>query len=132
MAIEEQRKNSGARGRSENLKPFPPGVSGNPGGRPKGRSITAIMRAKLDDTALAGEPCPEGRTVAETLVEAIFVHAVKHGNAALTREILDRLEGKPQESQPVSLASLARELAERERRSRERSGSGPIEPRLEG
>jgi len=31
-------------------RPFPPGVSGNPAGRPKRKTLTELIHAKLDDT----------------------------------------------------------------------------------
>jgi hypothetical protein len=38
-----------------NLKPYPPGVSGNPGGRPRGASIVAPLLAELAEGAEFGE-----------------------------------------------------------------------------
>lgn len=85
---EEQRDNSGppVRGR-----PFPPGQSGNPGGRPKGRSITDRLRALLDHTELSGTVLP--RPIGDLLAETIVKHALK-GHVALIRELLERTEGK--------------------------------------
>lgn len=76
---------------------FKPGQSGNPAGRPKGRSITAILRRMLDEADAA-----TGRTMAEAIAEAIIVKAAL-GDAKLIREVLDRTEGKV--TQPVDVTT---------------------------
>jgi len=87
-------KNSGRpRGRVENLKPWPKGVSGNPGGRPRKQPIT---EAYLE---VAGRTVPgdsRGRTYAQAAAERQFRAALK-GSTSAIREIADRLEGKPQQ-----------------------------------
>lgn len=93
MAIEKQKKSSGKRGRVENLKPFKPGQSGNPGGRPKGLSITARLRALLEKGEINGEPIKGGQQVADLVAESIVKQAIS-GNAPLIKELLDRTEGK--------------------------------------
>ena len=45
--------NSGLSVANNNLKPWPPGQSGNPAGRPKGsKNLRSIVRAILDDTSV--------------------------------------------------------------------------------
>ena len=69
-----------------NLKMFEPGESGNPGGRPKGMSITAELRKLLDDG-----------TVAEDIAKALIKLAKDtnfKGNVAAFKELLDRTDGK--------------------------------------
>lgn len=83
---EEQRKNSG--GGLANLRPFKPGQSGNPGGRPKGKSLTALLRERLDEVDPA-----TGKTIAEMVVEG-WVNAARDGNVPAIKEALDRTEGK--------------------------------------
>jgi hypothetical protein len=51
-----------SRGRVENLRPFQKGVSGNPGGRPKG--LAKAVRERLDKAAST----TEGQTGADLLV----------------------------------------------------------------
>jgi hypothetical protein len=78
-----------------NLKPhnFQPGQSGNPGGRPKGRSLTAIIREVLDSNTIKGKPLPEGRTVADVLAEVFVAEALK-GKFPFAKEVIDRADGK--------------------------------------
>jgi hypothetical protein len=85
---------------------FKPGQSGNPKGRPKGRTLTDLMSALLDAHELCGEPTPGGRTVGQVLVESWVSHAVKRGDAALIREILDRVEGKIVPAPPGPVVTL--------------------------
>jgi hypothetical protein len=83
---EEQRKISEAS--LANLKPFQPGQSGNPGGRPKGRSLTALLRDRLDEVDEA-----TGKTIAQLVVEG-WLNAARDGNVPAIKEALDRTEGK--------------------------------------
>lgn len=73
---------------------FKPGEEwqGNRGGRPKGRSLTAILREALDATEIGGKPIENGDRVADVLVNALIGHAVA-GNASLMKEILNRVDG---------------------------------------
>jgi hypothetical protein len=66
---------------------FTPGQSGNPGGRPKGESLTARLRRYLDEE---GE---DGRTRAERFVERLAEMALA-GNVHVMKMVLDRLDGK--------------------------------------
>lgn len=72
---------------------FQPGQSGNPGGRPKGRSIAAILRELLDQTELGGQKIPDGKRAADMLGEALLKHALK-GDIRHIQEVLNRTEGK--------------------------------------
>ena len=72
---------------------FKPGQSGNPGGRPKGRSLTARLRELLEKGEINGKPIPGGRQVADLVVEAMVKGAIK-GNSKLIVEVLDRNDGK--------------------------------------
>lgn len=77
------------------LKPFRflPGQSGNPGGRPKGRSLKAILREALESKSIDGQPIPDGRTVADVLIERLVEGGLK-SDPKFLREILDRYDGK--------------------------------------
>lgn|SRR6185312_3084772 len=85
----------------EHLKPFPPGKSGNPKGRPKGvqNSSTRLLRLlKLVQTKknpISGKD--EKFTLLEQMDMALIVKAAK-GDVNAYREILDRFEGKPLQS----------------------------------
>lgn len=76
------------------LRPqWKPGQSGNPAGRPKGKSLLAEIRDVLDGTALLGKGNPGGKTTRRMLAEAAVMHAIK-GRSAYFREIMERLFGK--------------------------------------
>jgi hypothetical protein len=77
----------------ENLKPWKPGQSGNPAGKPKGRSVTARLRDLLDAVELGGKPVPDGKQVADLLAEVILKNALK-GDHRFVSTVLDRTEGK--------------------------------------
>ena len=74
---EKQRRNT------DGLRPWKPGESGNPGGRPKGTSITARLRKLVEKN--------EGE-VADALCKAIVKAGLK-GDYRFVKEILDRLDG---------------------------------------
>jgi hypothetical protein len=84
---EEQRDNSGACPPSLAPHRFQPGQSGNPGGRPKGRSITSLLRDVLERES---EP---GKTTAEVIAEVLATMA-RLGDIKAICEVLDRTEGK--------------------------------------
>src|SRR5207253_1594274 len=68
---------------------FKPGQSGNPGGRPKGRTVSAILLEVLGRDAGKGN----GRTVADVLAEVIVKEALG-GDFRFAKEVLERTEGK--------------------------------------
>ena len=76
-------------GNPQNLRRFPKGRSGNPGGRPKGLSITGALRVELEKPVAAGSPVTKGEMIARTLVDMALA-----GDLAAIREVLDRTEGK--------------------------------------
>ena len=82
---------------------FPPGVSGNPSGRPAGKlSLRSLLREKL---AEASEDLDaQGKTNAQYIVERLISQAT-HGNAQAMRLLWDYVEGPP--TQSVSLQPLA-------------------------
>ena len=79
MTTDEQRKNREIS--NANLKPFQPGESGNPNGRPKGKSITAELRKLID----------KGDT-AEELADILYRMSRK--DLPALKELLDRTDGK--------------------------------------
>lgn len=70
------------------LIPFKPGVSGNPGGRPKFRALSKAAREELDKI----NPVT-GLTAAQEIVNALIKEA-KRGNVWAARELRDWSEGK--------------------------------------
>jgi hypothetical protein len=76
------------RGRLENLKPWQPGQSGNPAGRPKGiKFLSEALRETLSTAA------PDGTSWTEKVARALIDRACE-GDPAAFREIADRIEGK--------------------------------------
>jgi Family of unknown function (DUF5681) len=93
----QNKKKTGFRGPSPDVgKPFrwKKGQSGNPGGRPKSKTLSNAYRNKLEE-AVPNDP--EGRTWAEFIAEAQVRDAVR-GNVQAAREIADRTEGRPRQS----------------------------------
>lgn len=98
MATQNSGTNRGKRGRVENLKPFQPGQSGNPGGRPKKTVLSDAYRAQLE------KPYPrdrQGRTYAEVIAERLANEAAKKGSVYAASEIGDRTEGRPRQAVEV-------------------------------
>ena len=65
----------------KNLKPFEKGVSGNPGGRPKWKQVTELMKSETNQAKL------------EIMVDKVFDKALE-GDMRAVEFIADRLEGK--------------------------------------
>lgn len=63
---------------------FKPGQSGNPGGRPRGRTLLSVVRQMLADS--------DGMALEE--VAAKYVEAMKKGSFPHLKEYIDREEGK--------------------------------------
>jgi len=68
-------------GRTQNLKPWPKGFSGNPGGRPK--------RKPIEEALLAALKPAEAQAVAKALVRQ-----AKRGNVRAFDSLADRVDGK--------------------------------------
>ena len=68
---------------------FTPGQSGNPGGRPKGQSLTARLRARLQEAGADGEG-----QIADQIVERL-VDAARDGEPAATKLLWNYAEGMP-------------------------------------
>ena len=77
--------------RLKNLKPWKPGQSGNPKGRPpKNISFTSILKAEI----LKSNPEDNRkRTWAQLIVLATMKLAIK-GNATALKEVWDRIDGR--------------------------------------
>jgi hypothetical protein len=101
-------ENSGKRpGRPENLRPWKPGQSGNPGGRPKRKPLTDKLLEVLEDPKEL-----------EALVR-VWLKSAQKGSVMHLREILDRVEGRVALPVDVS-ANVTHELTDEEKaRARE-------------
>lgn len=91
MMAPKPKKTTGSSGKNrgvENLRPFKPGQSGNPSGRPKGSvSITKHLIAALE---------AQDEQQAKMLAQAIIIHAAK-GNGAALKCVMDRIDGPVKE-----------------------------------
>jgi Family of unknown function (DUF5681) len=104
MSMNEQPKDTGAsvsankaksRERSlANLKPFQPGQSGNPSGRPKRTPLSDACREVL---ALPVPNDPQGRTYAQKIAATLADKAAE-GDVRAGQELADRAEGKARQS----------------------------------
>ena len=76
----------------ENLTPFKKGQSGNLNGRPKGVSITALVREEL-------EKIPEGQkeTAKNLLVKRILKKAITEGDKEMIKICWNYMDGMPQQ-----------------------------------
>jgi len=73
---------------------FPPGVSGNPDGRPIGSiSIVALLKRKLEEI-------PEGQqhTYGSILVQKIIQKCLDDGDTSMIRDLISRVDGMPKQS----------------------------------
>lgn len=103
----ENKKKTGFRGPSPEVgKPYrwKKGESGNPGGRPKSKTLSAAYRTKLEEPVPND---PEGRTWAELIAEAQVRDAVR-GNVQAAREIADRTEGRARQAIEFEDTTLAK------------------------
>ncbi len=75
---------------------FKPGESGNPAGRPKVRTLSEELRARLQEQYRG----KDGRTYSRLVAEALVDRAI-NGDVVAIREVFDRVEGKPR--QPFNL-----------------------------
>ena len=73
-------------------RPFPPGVSGNPNGRPKDQfSFMGILRSAL------AEENKSGHSVGERIVRR-YIKLALQGNQQAAEALMARIDGKPAQS----------------------------------
>lgn len=103
-------------GRKQRGRPFKPGESGNPAGRPKGSGLAGELRRAIATDA------PD--------ILAALIEQAKAGDVQAARVLLDRiLPTLKAESLPVHLPGLARgALAERAQAALQAAGEGDIGP----
>lgn len=75
-------------GRRENLKPWKPGQSGNPSGRPKRDVAAEIARAVFEQDAEA--------------IQRVFAKELRKGNYKVFAALADRAYGRPHQSLALS------------------------------
>ena len=74
----------------KNLKPFKPGHKPDrPGGRPKGTSITALLRDLLEERVVT----PQGRVRVKELVARALIREAAKGKPQSLKELIDRVDG---------------------------------------
>jgi hypothetical protein len=81
-----------------------PGQSGNPGGRPKGQSITASLRALLEKEH-------NGKRIVELLAERIMKEALA-GKFLFAKEVIDRADGRVSDKVEVENTSVVQVIIE--------------------
>jgi hypothetical protein len=107
-ATDKQKSNTDGRNRKmANLKPWKPGQSGNPRGRPKTRTLSEELRARLKEQYPGRSDATYGRMVAHKLVDLAI-----DGEIAAIREVFDRTEGKPKQVVDVNVEERKREMVE--------------------
>lgn len=80
----------------QNLKPpWPKGQTGNPNGRPKGRTMQARLRDAIEKAAAGGKDLGDA-------IAAVHIREALKGNVKAIEMIYERLDGKP--LQPVQLS----------------------------
>ena len=76
---------------TQNLKPWKPGQSGNPGGRPKRDAITEALREQLESQS------EDATGSVADAIAAVLVKRALGGGVRAIREIADRTEGRPRQ-----------------------------------
>lgn len=87
---------------------FRSGRSGNPGGRPKGRSVTSRLRRLLLSTKdLSGKPIPDGKQLAD-LVAEVLVKQTLAGEFKFAKLLVERNDSRALEELRERIAILER------------------------
>jgi hypothetical protein len=79
-------------------KKFPPGISGNPSGRPRLTRLTEALREQLAEIS----PDADEQTIAEQIAKTLIKLAIS-GDVAAIKEIGNRTEGLPRQSIDLDL-----------------------------
>lgn len=92
MQRENSENNEGGNGRERrlaNLRPFKPGQSGNPNGRPRSALLSDALRRELVEQM----PDAPEKTIAEGVAAKLIERALS-GDVQAIKEVFDRAEGK--------------------------------------
>lgn len=93
-----------------------PGQSGNPKGRPKGiKYLSEMLREQLDQVPDTIDGEPNIKTWRDLICDSILRAAVKGNQPAITKELLDRIEGKVKDKNDV-LGDIQIEIVHRDKR----------------
>ena len=85
---------------------YKPGQTGNPGGRPKSKELTEVLKTIVDPQKLA---------------QKLWELAIKRGDLSAIRYIYDRIEGTPLQRTELTID----DVRERARRIAEEQGLDP-------
>ena len=85
---------------------FKKGRSGNPGGRPRALSITALVRAELAKPTVAGSTVTKAQVIAQKIV-----NMAESGSPIFTRMIWEYMDGKPDQKLELEILDAARAAA---------------------
>ena len=91
----------------KNLKPFKPGISGNPLGKPRGTLNTATIIKKILQTkaVLEEHPLTHKHDVTLSVQKMLVLAMVKealHGNVRAFMSLVERAEGKNISPMPIN------------------------------
>lgn len=77
---------------------FPPGVSGNPAGRPKGSfSLVEMIKNKLQEQAK-----DKDKTYAEYFIDQLIKKTVVDGDVTMMRDMINRVDGMPKQQTDIT------------------------------
>lgn len=80
----------------KNLKPFPPGVSGNPDGKAPGtKNFTSLVRDALQKLATDKDGKPLEDTYEALLIKRVLKKAIQDGDTKMIEILWNYLDGKP-------------------------------------
>jgi hypothetical protein len=98
------------KGKPDNLKPFGPGKSGNPGGRPRKRPISGryadVAETELPDDFQRVLRLPKGATFGDAIAMGQVRAAIK-GRTDAAREVREAIEGKATQRIEIADTTIA-------------------------
>ena len=93
-------------GNPRNLRHFPKGRSGNPGGRPRGLSITRLVREELAKPSATDATVTNAQRVAARVVERAVA-----GDPVFVKLVWEYVDGKPSDAMRQTVEELIQHLA---------------------
>lgn len=92
-------------------RPFQPGQSGNPGGRPKSKPLTALLKAELQQPARGKSGVTKGQKLVERLL-GIALNGKRSESVQAMRLLFAYSDGLPVQTFELDVYEAARRLAE--------------------